>query len=181
MEAQLRMERLTGGSASLHSCRTVGTVLQLLQNISLLHIPVRATSRKCDTIYKGFADCLINLGDSMSQNVQQSKVNEEIDDAGELDSICKSWDEFHKCASSVLINCPEDTAAIWESLRQESRKIQYQGNLHDLCTSRNHRMGAMDTGETNKETLRGLGCMIQHNLLTVITPVLVWITIEKAL
>ncbi|KAM3918729.1 neuritin-like protein [Leptodactylus fuscus] len=152
---------------------------------ALLHFPVKATSRKCDTIYKGFADCLISLGDSMAQNVQQSKVNEELDDAEELDSICKSWDEFHKCASSVLINCPDDTAAIWESLRQESRKIQYQGNLHDLCTSRNqqaNRMGAMDTGETNKETLRGLACMIQHSLLPlVIAPVLVWIVTEKVL
>ncbi|XP_040264875.1 neuritin-like protein [Bufo bufo] len=151
----------------------------------LLHIPVRATSRKCDTIYKGFADCLISLGDSMAQNVQQSRVNEEIDDAEELDSICKSWDDFHKCASSVLINCPEDTAAIWESLRKESRKIQYQGNLHDLCTSRNQQsnsMGAIDAGETNKETLRGLACMTQHSFLpVVIAPVLVWIVIEKAL
>ncbi|XP_044125227.1 neuritin-like protein [Bufo gargarizans] len=152
---------------------------------ALLHIPVRATSRKCDTIYKGFADCLISLGDSMAQNVQQSRVNEEIDDAEELDSICKSWDDFHKCASSVLINCPEDTAAIWESLRKESRKIQYQGNLHDLCTSRNQKsnsMGAMDAGETNKETLRGLASMTQHSFLpVVIAPVLVWIVIVKAL
>ncbi|KAG9475158.1 hypothetical protein GDO78_003560, partial [Eleutherodactylus coqui] len=144
---------------------------------AILHIPVRAASRKCDTIYKGFADCLISLGDSMAQNVQQSKVNEELDDIEELDSICKSWDEFHKCASSVLIDCPEDTAAIWESLRQESRKIQYQGNLHDLCTARNQKsnsMGAMDTGETNKETLKGLACMIQHGLLpVVIAPILV--------
>ncbi|XP_075693024.1 neuritin-like protein [Rhinoderma darwinii] len=159
-------------------------IVPLALQLALLHIPVSATSRKCETIYKGFADCLISLGDSMAQNVQQSRENEELNDTEELDSICKSWDEFHKCASNVLINCPEDTAAIWESLRQESRKIQYQGNLHDLCTSRNRQpnsMGATDTGETNKETLRGSGYVLQHGLLPiVIASVLVWIVNEQA-
>nr|DBA17070.1 TPA: hypothetical protein GDO54_002577 [Pyxicephalus adspersus] len=132
----------------------------------------------------------------MTQNTHQPKVNEDLDDTEELDFICKcmynisliyvlfrSWDEFHKCASNVLVNCPEDTAAIWESLRQESRKIQYQGNLHDLCTSRNQQlntMGAGDTGETNKETLRGLASISKHSVLTfVFAGMLQWIIAEQ--
>ncbi|KAF1496426.1 Neuritin-like protein, partial [Eudyptula minor novaehollandiae] len=47
----------------------------------------------------------------------------------------RSWDDFHACASEVLSSCPEEAAAIWESLRQESRKIQFQGNLQELCSA----------------------------------------------
>lgn len=73
-------------------------------------------------------------------------------------SSCRSWDDFHTCATQVLSRCPEEAAKIWESLRQESRKIQFQGNLHDLCSSRAQLAGsgrASDMDETNKETLRG--------------------------
>ncbi|XP_068115773.1 neuritin-like protein [Hyperolius riggenbachi] len=148
-----------------------------------LQIPVNGTSRSCDTIYKGFADCLISLGDSMATNAQKAKVTEDFDDIKELDFICKSWDDFHKCASNVLINCPEDAAAIWEALRQESRKIQYKGNLHELCTSRNQRLniiGASDTAETNKEAQQGLACMPKHSLLPfVVTGLLLWIIAKQ--
>ncbi|MEE6499544.1 hypothetical protein FKM82_003490 [Ascaphus truei] len=106
----------------------------------------------------------------MAQNVQQPR-EDDVEEIQELDSICKSWDEFHKCASNVLVNCPEEAAAIWESLRQESRKIQYQGNLHDLCSARSRQVNSMrgfDTAETNKETLRGSACLLPHSLLSVL-------------
>lgn len=45
---------------------------------------------KCDTIYKGFAGCLISLGDSMAQSVRQQQQQEEgTQEAQELDTICK--------------------------------------------------------------------------------------------
>uniref|UniRef100_A0A8C2TKY4 Neuritin 1 like n=1 Tax=Coturnix japonica TaxID=93934 RepID=A0A8C2TKY4_COTJA len=96
------------------------------------------TAGKCNTIYKGFAGCLISLGDSMAQSV-------------------RSWDEFHACASGVLSRCPEEAAAIWESLRQESRKIQFQGNLQELCSTRGRLASAQGSppAETNQATLRG--------------------------
>uniref|UniRef100_A0A669QXG4 Neuritin 1 like n=1 Tax=Phasianus colchicus TaxID=9054 RepID=A0A669QXG4_PHACC len=102
-----------------------------------------STAGKCNTIYKGFAGCLISLGDSM--------------EAQELDTICRSWDEFHACASGVLSRCPEEAAAIWESLRQESRKIQFQGNLQELCSARGRLASAQGSppAETNQATLRG--------------------------
>ncbi|KAJ1081808.1 hypothetical protein NDU88_001983 [Pleurodeles waltl] len=87
------------------------------------------------------------------------------EEAQELDTICKSWDDFHTCATAVLANCPEEAANIWESLRQESRKIQYQGNLHDLCSARNRPSNSMrgaDSAETNKETLRGSASFLQY-------------------
>lgn len=44
---------------------------------------------KCDTIYKGFAGCLISLGDSMAQSVRQQQQEEGGQEAQELDTICK--------------------------------------------------------------------------------------------
>uniref|UniRef100_A0A8C4XJW1 Neuritin 1 like n=1 Tax=Falco tinnunculus TaxID=100819 RepID=A0A8C4XJW1_FALTI len=114
-----------------------GTVLasRLLSILSLETSQVMAG--KCDTIYKGFAGCLISLGDSMAQSVRQQQ-EEGGEEAQELDTICKSWDDFHTCASEVLSSCPEEAAAIWESLRQESRKIQFQGNLQELPQGGHH-------------------------------------------
>ncbi|NXP12666.1 NRN1L protein, partial [Thinocorus orbignyianus] len=111
---------------------------------------------KCDTIYKGFASCLISLGDSMAQSVRRQQ-EEGGEEAQELDTICKSWDDFHTCASEVLSGCPEEAAAIWESLRRESRKIQFQGNLQELCSARGRLAGARGSpaAETNQATLRG--------------------------
>ncbi|XP_031471128.1 neuritin-like protein [Phasianus colchicus] len=144
--------------------RLLGIVCPLLLLLLLLHIAVAqepiSTAGKCNTIYKGFAGCLISLGDSMAQSVRQQRDEEEEDggqEAQELDTICRSWDEFHACASGVLSRCPEEAAAIWESLRQESRKIQFQGNLQELCSARGRLASAQGSppAETNQATLRG--------------------------
>ncbi|XP_061449955.1 neuritin-like protein [Rhineura floridana] len=137
----------------------LGSLALLLPlHLALSEEPVSVAGRKCNTIYKGFAECLISLGDSMAQSAQQQQDDDSIQEQQELDTICKSWDDFHTCATQVLSSCPEEAANIWKSLRQESRKIQFQGNLHDLCSSRAQPAGsgrASDVGETNKETLRG--------------------------
>ncbi|NXH22077.1 NRN1L protein, partial [Bucco capensis] len=124
---------------------------------------------KCDTIYKGFAGCLISLGDSMAQSVQRQR-EEGGEDTQELDTICKSWDDFHACASEVLSSCPEEAAAIWESLRQESRKIQFQGNLQELCSARGRLASARGSpaDETNQATLRGSASALCPQLLALL-------------
>ncbi|XP_049642431.1 neuritin-like protein isoform X2 [Suncus etruscus] len=95
----------------------------------------------CDNIYQGFAKCLISLGDGMNRG-------------GELETVCRSWNEFHTCASKVLSGCPEEAAAVWESLQQEARRAPHPDNLHTLCSAsvrvREHGMAP----ETNQETLR---------------------------
>ncbi|XP_032710042.1 neuritin-like protein isoform X1 [Lontra canadensis] len=95
----------------------------------------------CDTIYQGFAECLIRLGDGMGLG-------------GELDTVCRSWNDFHVCASQVLLRCPEEAAAVWESLQQEARQAPHPDNLHVLCGTpvriREHGIGP----ETNQETLQ---------------------------
>ncbi|KAL6479133.1 hypothetical protein MHYP_G00125660 [Metynnis hypsauchen] len=78
-----------------------------------------AAARRCGSIYKGFAQCLLALGDSLSVSSQKD------DDTQEIDSICRSWDDFHDCANLAMAGCPEEAAAVWESLRQESKKMQF--------------------------------------------------------
>ncbi|KAL0968149.1 hypothetical protein UPYG_G00263030 [Umbra pygmaea] len=87
-----------------------------------------SSSRRCHSIYKGFAQCLMALGDSLTETAQETQ---------EIHTICKSWDEFHDCANVAMAGCPDEAAVVWESLRQESKKMQFSGNLYDMCSSRN--------------------------------------------
>ncbi|KAA0714946.1 Neuritin-like protein [Triplophysa tibetana] len=109
-----------------------------------------AATRKCSSIYKGFAQCLLALGDSLT-------VSAQIDgDTQEIDSICKSWDDFHDCANVAMAGCPEEAAAVWESLRQESKKMQFSGNLYEMCSSRSQSASdSRSPDETNQESLKG--------------------------
>ncbi|XP_069580747.1 neuritin 1-like a [Brachyistius frenatus] len=119
--------------------------------------PVAAAStRRCHSIYKGFAQCLMALGDSLTDNARKDE------DTHEIHSICRSWDEFHDCANVAMAGCPEEAAAVWESLRQESKKMQFSGNLYDMCSNRNGHPpasvsphGPPTQEEINQESLRG--------------------------
>lgn len=44
------------------------------------------------------------------------------------------WEAFHTCALTALSDCKEEVSSIWETLRQDSRKIRFQGSLFDLCS-----------------------------------------------
>lgn len=57
-----------------------------------------------------------------------------------------------------MAGCPDEAAAVWESLRQESKKMQFAGNLYDMCSSRSQSAagtGAQNPDETNQESLKG--------------------------
>ncbi|KAK7170595.1 hypothetical protein R3I94_000709 [Phoxinus phoxinus] len=114
----------------------------------------------CSAVYRGFADCLVTLGDSVSS------MN---DNPQDINSICKSWDAFQVCVSGVLSGCRGDAAEIWESLRAESRKTAFAGNLYDMCASRTQAVTATtplvpSTDQTNQETLRGLARSVSHSV-----------------
>ncbi|XP_005876481.1 PREDICTED: neuritin-like protein isoform X1 [Myotis brandtii] len=131
-----------------HHCqrlpRAVGLLLLLLLPPLVLLSPLEAAAvgqSRCD-IYQGFAKCLIRLGDGMGHG-------------GELETICRSWNDFHTCASQVLSGCPKEVAAVWESLQQEARRTPHPDNLHTLCGSPVHVWEHGAGPETNQETLRG--------------------------
>ncbi|KAK2848125.1 hypothetical protein Q7C36_009807 [Tachysurus vachellii] len=120
--------------------------------LMLPSISSMAAARRCGSIYKGFAQCLLALGDSLSVSSQKEE------DLHEIDSVCRSWDEFHDCANLAMAGCPNEAAAVWESLRQESKKMQFAGNLYDMCSSRSQsaaETGAQSPDETNQESLKG--------------------------
>ncbi|RMC09205.1 hypothetical protein DUI87_14213 [Hirundo rustica rustica] len=156
--------------------RLLGVVCPLLLHLAASQEPV-SMAGQCDTIYKGFAGCLISLGDSMAQSVRQQQQEEGGEEEQELDTICKSWDDFHTCASEVLSRCPVEAATIWESLRQESRKIQFQGNLQELCSARGRLASAQGSpaAETNQATLRGSATPLHPRLLALLALPLLWL------
>uniref|UniRef100_A0AAV2M3H2 Uncharacterized protein n=1 Tax=Knipowitschia caucasica TaxID=637954 RepID=A0AAV2M3H2_KNICA len=45
------------------------------------------------------------------------------------------WENFHSCALKALANCTGEVRLIWETLRQDSKKMPFQGSLFDLCPS----------------------------------------------
>lgn len=110
----------------------------------------------CGSIYKSFAQCLVTLGDSLGETEKDPNTQD-------IDAICRSWNAFHVCANSALAGCPGDAAAVWESLRQESRKTQFSGNLYDMCASRTTLppstvpapQSPPTSDQTNQETLKG--------------------------
>uniref|UniRef100_A0A4W5R4R8 Neuritin 1-like a n=1 Tax=Hucho hucho TaxID=62062 RepID=A0A4W5R4R8_9TELE len=117
-------------------------------------VPSAASTRRCHSIYKGFAQCLMALGDSLTDSAQKDE------DTQEIHTICKSWDEFHDCANVAMAWCPDEASAVWESLRQESKKMQFSGNLYYMCSSRNQPAANADAlspsnqEEINQESLK---------------------------
>ncbi|XP_040018337.2 neuritin-like protein [Gasterosteus aculeatus] len=151
----------------------------LLLPVALLLMlsPVAAASaRRCHSIYKGFAQCLMALGDSLADNARKDE------DAHEIHSICRSWDAFHDCANAAMAGCPDEAAAVWESLRQESKKMQFSGNLYDMCSNRDKHLGASAPPRSssnqeaiNQESLRGGADNLAGNphILMLLSPLLI--------
>uniref|UniRef100_A0A8C6T5G6 Neuritin 1-like a n=1 Tax=Neogobius melanostomus TaxID=47308 RepID=A0A8C6T5G6_9GOBI len=133
--------------------------MHLVKPFLLRPWPVAAASaRRCHSIYKGFAQCLMALGDSLTDSARKDE------DTHEIHSICRSWDDFHDCANMAMAGCPNEAAAVWESLRQESKKMQFSGNLYEMCSRRTSHSAASDAAaasssnsqeKINQESLRG--------------------------
>ncbi|XP_071313963.1 neuritin 1-like a isoform X2 [Trachinotus anak] len=116
------------------------------------------------------------LGDSLTDSAPKDE------DMHEIHSICRAWDEFHDCANVAMAGCPEEAAAVWESLRQESKKMQFSGNLYDMCSNRNsHPVASVSPQEDiNQESLRGradhlAGCLHPLMLLSPLLLLFFWI------
>ncbi|XP_061074753.1 neuritin-like [Conger conger] len=82
---------------------------------------------KCGSIYKGFSECVLELGEGMAT------YQEEENSENGVQIVCGHWEAFHTCATTALSECQEDVSRIWERLKEDSKKIRFQGSLFDLC------------------------------------------------
>ncbi|XP_078104346.1 neuritin-like [Sander vitreus] len=82
----------------------------------------------CENIYKDFSDCVLELGESMD-NYQENVTSERG-----VEAVCSHWEAFHTCALTALSDCQKEVSSIWETLRQDSMKMRFQGSLFDLCS-----------------------------------------------
>ncbi|XP_021465854.2 neuritin [Oncorhynchus mykiss] len=96
--------------------------------VSLAVARVSAADVKCENIYRDFSDCVLELGESMDN--YQENVTSEMG----VEAVCSHWEAFHTCALTALSGCQEEVGSIWETLREDSRKIRFQGSLFDLCS-----------------------------------------------
>ncbi|XP_003977998.2 neuritin [Takifugu rubripes] len=110
------------------SCRCLALCLAL-HIVSVLTAVGGAT--RCDSVFKGFSDCLLQLGDDMMS------YQEHLDQRKNLLHICSYWDNFHSCAATALADCQEGAADLWEKLKEESRRMDIRGSLFELCRDGN--------------------------------------------
>ncbi|XP_037306061.2 neuritin 1-like b [Pungitius pungitius] len=151
----------------------VTMLLPISLGLSLITVCLGAAiPNSCGSIYKSFAQCLLTLGDSLVDTQKDQSTQD-------IDSICRSWNSFHVCANSALAGCPGEAAAVWESLRQESRKTQFSGNLYDMCARHTtlpastvpapQRPPASD--QTNQDKLKGQTNKHSPTFSTLLIPV----------
>ncbi|XP_014796260.1 PREDICTED: neuritin [Calidris pugnax] len=50
-----------------------------------------------------------------------------------LSPSCRYWDDFHACTLTALTDCQEGATDLWEKLRRESKNLDFQGSLFELC------------------------------------------------
>ncbi|XP_009324804.1 PREDICTED: neuritin [Pygoscelis adeliae] len=50
-------------------------------------------------------------------------------------ALCRDvyWDDFHACTLTALTDCQEGARDLWEKLRRESKNLDFQGSLFELC------------------------------------------------
>ncbi|XP_030630548.1 neuritin 1b [Chanos chanos] len=83
----------------------------------------------CETVFKGFSDCLLNLGENMVSFPQ------ELGDRENLRTICSYWDDFHSCATTAIADCQDGAEDVWEEIKTQSRSLNFQGSLFELCAA----------------------------------------------
>ncbi|KAL4623443.1 neuritin [Arapaima gigas] len=105
-----------------------GTSISLFLAVQLVYVLREVgAAGKCDTVFKGFSDCLLRLGENMVNYPQ------ELDERENLQTICSYWDDFHSCATTALADCQEGATELWEKLKKESRNLEFRGSLFELC------------------------------------------------
>ncbi|XP_042366789.1 neuritin [Plectropomus leopardus] len=142
-------EKNAANQSSL-SCKKVSK-----KKVSVLQT-VLVSAGQCDSVFKGFSDCLLQLGENMAHYPQ------DLDDRDNLHKICSYWDNFHSCATTALADCQEGATDLWEKLKKESRNLDFRGSLFELCGGGNAAPRSADA--------RGLALV-----LTTLPTILTWL------
>uniref|UniRef100_A0A8C2XJI2 Neuritin 1a n=1 Tax=Cyclopterus lumpus TaxID=8103 RepID=A0A8C2XJI2_CYCLU len=94
-------------------------------------LTVLVSAGQCDSVFRGFSDCLLQMGENMASYPQ------DLEDRENLHKICSYWDNFHSCATTALADCQEGATDLWEKLKADSRDLDLRGSLFELCGSGN--------------------------------------------
>lgn len=133
-----------------------GCLAPLLALLGALHfaclVATAMGSGHCDSVFRGFSDCLLKLGDNMANYPQ------DLDDRDNLHRICTYWDNFHACATTALADCQEGATEMWEKLKAESRSLDFRGSLFELCSR----------GNASRQNQRNLALLAAGLLLTLL-------------
>ncbi|KAA0719159.1 Neuritin Precursor [Triplophysa tibetana] len=113
----------------MNSSDKYNSVLFTLELVTLVQAVCAAGT--CDSVFKGFSDCLLNLGENMVNYTQ------ELNNSENLQTICSYWDDFHSCASTAIADCQDGATDLWEKLKLQSWSLNYQGSLFELCSMNN--------------------------------------------
>ncbi|KAM4705566.1 neuritin [Rhinophrynus dorsalis] len=105
-------------------------LLVLAVQIAYLVQAVKAAG-KCDAVFEGFSNCLLKMGKNMANYPQ------DLDEKENIETICGYWNQFHLCTIDALALCQEGAADVWEKVKRESKKLDIQGGLFELCSGPN--------------------------------------------
>lgn len=56
--------------------------------------------------------------------------------------LARYWEDFHSCTVTALTDCQEGAKDMWDKLRKESKNLNIQGSLFELCGSGNGAAGS---------------------------------------
>ncbi|XP_061639756.1 neuritin-like [Phyllopteryx taeniolatus] len=113
----------------LFTSTKIGEILGIALVFLSISVLVDGTADvNCEHVYKDFSKCVLELGESMD-NYQENVTSERG-----VEAVCSHWEAFHTCALTALSDCQQEVSSIWETLRQDSRKMHFQGSLFDLCS-----------------------------------------------
>lgn len=57
--------------------------------------------------------------------------------------LARYWEDFHSCTVTALTDCQEGAKDMWDKLRKESKNLNIQGSLFELCGSGNGAAGPL--------------------------------------
>lgn len=76
-----------------------------------------------------------DLGSSSAQNDPASSAF--------VPFLSRYWEDFHSCTVTALTDCQEGAKDMWDKLRKESKNLNIQGSLFELCGSSNGAAGSL--------------------------------------